>query len=449
MTTSSRRRALGTALIVMLMVVCFLAGYLVAAPADTQLDLGGIRSRVSHWVMAMRGDGGAAVDLSPQETFETALDELRDRYVEPIRDTDKLTYGALRGMLGALDDPYTEFMDPEEYQAFRQENKGQFEGIGAALGATKIERPVNQLRPPFRCPYCGRFITEYHKYHITVRSVFPEGPAFAAGLKAGDNIIRVDDKSTEGMSVSEAAGLIRGRAGTKVTLAVTREGEDEPVEIEITRARVDLPTVESKLLADKVGYIRLAVFNDHAERDLEKALRKLQEDNMRALILDLRHNPGGSLEACTRTAGFFVDDKEVVVYTKDRDREKRPYYAGDTAIRNSVPLAVLINEGSASAAEILAGTIRDYRTGTLFGTTTYGKGSVQTIVGLADGSALRITTSKWFLPNGDAIDDKGIKPDHVVELPEDEGYVKPLSDEDTQAKAAIEWLKAKVAQRTE
>ena len=450
MTTSSGRRAVGTALIAMLMVVCFLAGYLAAAPADSQLNLRGIRSRVSHLVMAMRGDGGVVADLSPQETFETALDELRSRYVEPIRDTESLTYGALRGMLAAVGDPYTEFMDPQEYQAFRQENKGQFEGIGATLAATKVEQPADQQLPPIRCPHCGLFITEYHKYHIAVRSVFPEGPAAPAGLKAGDHIIRVDDKSTEGMSVSEAASLIRGPAGSKVTLAVTREGVDKLIEIEITRARVDLPTVEHKMLPDKVGYIRLAVFNEHAERDIEKALRELQDDDMRALILDLRDNPGGSLEACTRTAGFFVDggDDKVVVYTKDRDRGKRPYHAGNTAIRNHLPLAVLINKGSASAAEILAGAVRDYDTGDLFGIATYGKGSVQTIVGLADGSALRITTSKWFLPNGDAIDDKGIKPDHVVELPEDERYIKPLSGEDTQAKAAIEWLKERVAQRT-
>lgn len=447
MTQSQRRRALGAAVICLLMVVCFLAGYLTAAPSDSQINVGKIKSRVSHWMTAMRGDG-VPLSLSPQEAFENALEELKVRYVEKIEDTDPLTYGALRGMLAALGDPYTEFMDPEEYQAFRQENKGQFEGIGAKLGATQIEQPADKQLPPVRCPYCGLLITEYHNYYITVMSVFPEGPAYAAGLKAGDNIIRVDDKSTEGMSVSEAASLIRGPAGSQVTLIITREGADKPIEVEITRARVDLPTVESKMLPDGVGYIRLTVFNDNAERDTEKALRSLQDDHMRALILDLRYNHGGSLEACTRTAGFFVGSDKVVVYTKDRDRDKRPYYGGETALQCTVPLAVLINKGSASAAEILAGAIRDYKVGTLFGTTTFGKGSVQTIVGLGDGSALRITTSKWLLPNLDLIDHKGIKPDHVVKLPEDKKYAEPLSPDDTQAQAAIDWLKTKVAQRT-
>lgn len=445
MNQSPSRRALGTALIGLLMLACFVAGYLSAAPYQEQRDGVGIKHRLASWMMAMRGDG-APVSLSPQDTFEHALEELSIRYVEQIEDTDRLTYGALRGMLAALGDPYTEFMDPEEYQAFRQENRGQFEGIGASLGATEIKQAADEHLPPIRCPYCRLFITEYHKYHITVQSVFPEGPAFAAGLKSGDIIIRVGDTATEGMSVSEAASLIRGPAGSTVTLTVTREDVAKPLEIEITRAQVDLPTVESKMLPDDIGYLRLAAFNDNAERDLEKALRKLQDDQMRALILDLRYNPGGSLEACTRTAGFFVGSK-VVVYTKERDHDKRPYYGGDTEVHNRVPLAVLINKGSASAAEILAGAIRDYKVGTLFGTTTFGKGSVQTIVGLGDGSALRITTSKWLLPKGDLIDQTGIKPDQVVELPEGKEFAERLSADDTQAKAAIDWLKTKVAQR--
>jgi carboxyl-terminal processing protease len=445
MSNAPSRRTVAVALVALLMVVCFLTGYLVAAPTR---NLSGLKSTVNHWVMAMRGDGGAgvSVDLSPEETFQSALDELTNRYVEPIKDADKLTYGALRGMLASLGDPYTEFMDPEEYQAFRQENKGQFEGIGAALGATEVETPAGEQLPPIRCPHCGLFITDYHTYRIVVRSVFPEGPAHTAGLQAGDIIIRVDDTVVDGMSVSEVATLIRGPAGSKVTLIVTREGEKEPIKVTITRARVDLPTVESKMLADHVGYIRLAVFNDNAERDVEKALRELKGEGMRALILDLRDNPGGSLDACTRTAGFFLGGDRVAVYTKDRDQDERPYYAGNTDFQSTVPLAVLVNKGSASASEILAGAIRDWRAGTLFGTTTFGKGSVQTIVGLADGSALRITTSKWLLPKHEAIDHKGIKPDHVVELPDKKEFAERLSADDTQAQAAVDWLKTKVAE---
>lgn len=386
------------------------------------------------------------VDLRPLETFGQVLKNIDNLYVAPVEDRSKLTYGAIRGMLAALEDPYTRFMEPEEYRAFQQENQGHFEGIGATIGLTEIKgnEDAAKVTPGLRCPACG---SEIHprRFRVTIIAPLPGSPATEAGVQAGDLILGIDDVSTEGMTLGDAVKRIRGERGTTVKLLLGREGASQPVLKEIVRGPIQVPTVETKMLEDGIGYMRLNYFYEDTGRSVEQGLEKLRSQNMRALLLDVRNNPGGLLNRCIDVVRHFVDE-EPVVYVQERGQPMHPFYGGERGKghRFEYPLVVLINKGSASASEILAGGIQDAKVGVLVGTTTHGKGSVQTVLPLKDGSALALTTSKWYTLGRRGIDHEGVKPDVVVEVPPE---ARLASAEDTQYQKALEMLRQQVAAR--
>lgn len=383
---------------------------------------GGLPERISF----LHG-GGTGRDLDPINTYSKVLQLARERfYGDQLKSDKQMTYNAIRGLLNSLDDPYTRFLDPEEYHALREENEGEFEGIGAQLdGQPTKEGYIRIVRP------------------------IPNGPAAKAGVKKGDMIMKVDGMSVVGQSVDEAVKHIRGKANSVVHLLIHRVGEAKPVDIAINRAPVQFEIVEYRMLPDKVtGYVSLAQFNEMSDRKIEAAVKDLQGQGMKALVLDLRGNPGGLLDAAIDVSSRFVPrGKGVVIIVEaggERDVRKtndRVKYLGD-----KFPLVLLVNRTSASASEIVSGAIKDNQAGTIIGTTTFGKGLVQTVVPLEDnGSACMITTAKYLTPSGKDINRSreqrgGVEPDITVEINEEEF----LKGKDPQLDKAMEVLHQKI-----
>ncbi len=322
---------------------------------------------------------------------------------------DELTYAVIRGLLESLDDEYTRFTPPEAAELVRERMEGTFEGIGAFVrendeGLTEIVRPMD-----------GQ-------------------PADQAGLQSGDVVIGVDGESVTDRTLDEVIALIRGPEGTDVTLTIRREGV-EPFDVTITRAFIEIPIVESEMLEEGVAYVHLTSFSANAEEQLAGALEELLAQNPEGLILDLRDNPGGFLDQSIAVADLFLPEG-VVLYERSRTQDIDEVYRSETGgIAEEIPLVVLINQGSASASEIVAGAIRDQDRGVLIGETTFGKGSVQLTHTLSDGSELRVTIARWYLPSEQSIDGNGIAPDIEVETPEDLG-----GENDGQLQRAIEYL---------
>jgi carboxyl-terminal processing protease len=376
-------------------------------------------------IFSVRPNGNGR-DLDPVNTYSKVLQMVKDRYYGdlPRGNPDvQLTYTAIRGMLSSLDDPYTRFLNPEEYRDLRQENDGSFEGIGAHLDP----RPTPQG-------------------YIKVVRPLPNGPAAKAGMKRGDLITKVDGKSVVGMTVDDAVKIIRGKAGTSVRLTVLHVGDPKPADVNIIRQPVEFEVVDSRMLEGNIGYIFLAQFNEMADPKIEQAIHDLERKGMKGLVLDLRGNPGGLLDAAIDIGSRFIPANKTVVIIEesggDRDARKtdpRKYLNGKW------PLVVLVNRTSASASEILAGALKDNNVATVVGTTTFGKGLVQTVVPLDDGSACMITTAKWLRPSGKDINRSretrgGVEPDVTVEINEDQ-WVK---GDDPQLKRAQELLHQRI-----
>ena len=336
-----------------------------------------------------------------------ALALVEQQYPEPKKTKD-LVYGAIQGAVGTLD-PHSSFMNPDEFRELQIETKGKFSGIGIEI--TLKDRI------------------------LTVVSPIEGTPAYQAGLKAGDQIVKINGTSCKNITLMEAVKLIRGPKGSKVTLTINREGFQHPKDVAITREIIPIRSVKARILDDGIGYVRITNFQDSTNRDLEAYLKKMKQRLVpfKGLVLDLRNDPGGLLEQAVRVSDEFLKSG-LIVYTEGRSRSQnmrfyaRPTEEGKVA---SIPLVVLINEGSASASEIVAGALKDQKRAVIVGTKSFGKGSVQTIIPLDDGSALRLTTALYFTPSGVTINDKGIKPDVVVkekELPKNES-LKQLRDE--------------------
>lgn len=339
-------------------------------------------------------------DLAPVETYRSTLDTIHSRYYGAMPTskeytTDQvLTYAAIRGMLGSLkNDRYTRFLTPGEYRDMMEENKGEFSGIGAHLDAQAKS--------------------------VIIQDTIEGSPARRAGLKAGDIIIKVDQTKTEGMRVDDAVKLIRGPRGTPVQLTISRKGSPKPLVFRIVRDTVELETVRSEVLPGNIGYIALTSFNDQSDRRFEKALASVQAKDLNGLIVDLRWNPGGLLEQAVAVGSHFVREGPIVWI---KERGGRPQSMEADSRRRSVgdiPVVILINRYSASASEIVAGAVKDNGVGTLVGTTTWGKGLVQTINPLpSDGSAVLITTHRYYTPAMVDINKKGIEPDIEVKVTE-------------------------------
>jgi len=444
-------------LVITLMVSSFLAGRqfesvaAVAAEAGLEYERDG-----SGLVAALFGlnEGGKAeiddISLQPLETFQEVLTHLRRQYVSQIEDERKMSYGAVRGMLAVLrdepfEDRYSRFMEPPEYRSFLEENEGHFGGIGAEIGVREIDvEEVPELKG-VRCPVCGSEISNPKRFQTVIIAPLPGSPAERAGIRAGDAILRIDDMPTAGITLGEVVQRIKGRPGTLVKLLVAHSGEAQPTEVQITRSVIQVRSVEWRLLPDRIGYLHISTFNDTTPDLVKEALADLRGQGMRALLLDLRNNAGGGLEVCVEVASQFIDDGPVV-YIQERGEERRARNAHPGTGRVEVPLVALVNVGTASSAEILAGVIQDYELGSLVGVKTFGKGLVQTVFPLRDGSALALTTARYFTPKLRDIDHRGISPNVVVEQPSSKEYVAPLGESDAQGAEALRLLKKALAE---
>ncbi len=327
--------------------------------------------------------------------------------------TEDRINGAIQGMVSAYGDPYTVFFPPVESAAFAEDISGNFSGIGMEVG----------LRDNV----------------VTVISPLPGTPAERAGLIAGDKVLKIDDKSTEGMQVDEAVRLIRGEKGTSVVLSMYREGDLEIREVTVTRDTIDIPTVKTEKIGD-VFIIRLFSFNAIAEMKMQEALREYTESGATSMILDMRGNPGGYLQSAVAIASYFLPTGKVVVreHYGENDEEKL-YRSQGRTLRSFAPekVVVLIDGGSASASEILAGALREHGVATLIGQDSFGKGSVQELVPLADGSSVKITVARWLTPEGISISDGGLKPDiKITRTPQ-----QRLDDVDPQEEAALKFIR--------
>ncbi|HDP69537.1 MAG TPA: S41 family peptidase [Actinobacteria bacterium] len=330
-------------------------------------------------------------DVPSLDLLKEAISEIRGNYVKEVSDEDMI-YGAIKGAAEFLGDPYTKYLTVEEAKSLGQEMSGEFDGVGLYVGLKDDK--------------------------ITVISPIEGTPADKAGIKTGDIIIEVDGKSTDGMSIDEAVSLIKGEEGTKVVLKVLRSNVKEPIDFEVIRKRIIIPNVISKILDGDIGYIRAHAFNQRIGSDIDTALEQLKSKNAKGIILDLRNNPGGILDGAVDVVSKFVETG-VVVTVRDKNEEIETHNTKGGA-DSDIPLVILVNGGSASASEIVAGAIQDHKRGILVGEQTFGKASVQSVIELSDGSRLIVTTAHYFTPNGRNIHEKGIKPDFVVEIGEDE-----------------------------
>ena len=332
------------------------------------------------------------------ELFADAISLIRNEYVEEV-DAKKIIYGAMKGMLSDLDD-YSQFMDPEEFEEIKSETKGEFGGVGTEIS----------LKDGI----------------LTVVTPIIGTPAEAAGIKPGDKIVKIDGKLTRDITLNEAVKQMRGKPGTSVTLTIWREKSQKILEIPIKRAIIKIKSIkDAEFIEDKIGYIKLIEFQENTARELEEALKKLESKGMDSLILDLRYNPGGLLEEAIAVAERFLPKDKVIVSIKSRAPADNVVFKSSGRFTHpGYPIILLVNEGSASASEIVSGALQDNKRALVMGTKTYGKASVQTVIPLKDGSALRLTTAAYLTPSGKLIKKQGIMPDVVVEQMESKGAVK-------------------------
>ncbi|MEI7497707.1 MAG: S41 family peptidase [Candidatus Falkowbacteria bacterium] len=335
---------------------------------------------------------------------------LKTDYVKQDTLNEKnLFYGAVRGLVAAAGDPYTIFLDPKDSKTFADDLAGTFEGIGAEIGIKKEQ--------------------------LVVIAPLPETPAEKAGLRAGDKILAIDKQATMGISVDEAVSKIRGKKGTVVTLIINRPGEDKNREIKITREVIIVKSVKTNLRKDGVMVITITSFNSDTALLFEKAVQEAEKTKPKAIILDLRNNPGGYLNTAVEVASNWIDSGPVVI-EQDSKKNRLEYPAVGLARLQKYKTVVLINQGSASASEIVAGALQDDSKARIIGAQSFGKGSVQTLEKLSDGSSLKVTIAQWLTPKGTNISEKGITPDQAVELTAAD-YEK---SKDPQMDAAIKWL---------
>ena len=339
----------------------------------------------------------AEAEVYPElKLFTEVMALVRSSYVEDVNAKD-LIYGAIKGMMDSLD-PHSGFMSPDQYKEMRVDTKGEFGGLGIQIGKKQGV--------------------------LTVISPIEDTPAYKAGIKAGDMIVKVNGESTEKMTLFEAVSKMRGPKGSKVVITIFRKGFKEPKDYSIVRDVILVKSVKSKVLEGSIGYIKITQFQERTAQDLETAIGELREKKITSLILDLRNNPGGLLESAVMVSEQFLPNKKLIVYIKDRSGDKKEYFTrGEEKLRN-IPMVALVNEGSASASEIVAGALKDWNRAILVGVTTFGKGSVQSVLSLSDGSGLRLTTARYYTPKGTSIQNTGITPDIVAKLKtgEDQGH---------------------------
>ncbi|HRZ86192.1 MAG TPA: S41 family peptidase [bacterium] len=345
--------------------------------------------------------GGTQELFEKLDVFTDAITIISRSYVVDV-DFKKLIYGALKGMMKSLDS-HSQFMDPDAYKEIQIETEGEFGGLG-------IE------------------ITIKDKY-LTVVTPLEGTPAYNAGIRPGDRVVKIDGESTEDITLNGAVKKLRGKPGTKVTILISRPSKKELMDFTLVRDIIKLESVkEPKILKGSIGYVRITQFQETTDEDLGKALAVLEKKGMKSLILDLRNDPGGLLQEAIDVSDRFIGGKRLIVYTKGRMAEQNVDFKGEgDGPAFPYPIVVLINGGSASGAEIVAGALQDYRRGVLLGEKSFGKGSVQSVIPLKDGSALKLTTAHYYTPRGRMIHGKGIDPDIAVNIPEQDEIKLMLS----------------------
>ncbi len=367
----------------------------------------------------------AAVSVEPttseQEAFRVfweAWHILEREFYGDLPNDQEMIYGAIRGVISDLDDQYTAFLDPKLAAVVREDMSGSFEGIGAVVNMNDNGQ-------------------------LEIVQTFGDKPAARAGLKPGDIVLAVGDTAIEEMSIFEAVALIRGPAGSVARLMIERQGIVEPFVVEVVREKIEIPVVESRILDDDIAYLKLSEFNAQATGKLKTHLQSLLAEKPRGLIFDLRDNPGGYLNVSVEIGSQFVGEGPILL-EKFKDDQDRDYPAqGGGLATDDVPLVVLVNGGSASASEIVAGAIQDTGRGILIGEQTLGKGSVQLSHHLSDGSELRVTIARWFTPNGRAIHEEGLTPDIQVDITDEDIE----AGRDPQLQRAIEYLQGLTSER--
>ncbi|MDD4878899.1 MAG: S41 family peptidase [Candidatus Omnitrophica bacterium] len=391
---------------VWLLIVLFaLSNCLFAASADTAKEQAPQKAEKTQTAPAAKAAPEKEEDIYKQlELFSDTLSIVRSEYVDDVK-SKTLIYGALKGMVQSLD-KYSEFMDPESYAEMKVETEGEFGGIGIEI-AIKDDL-------------------------LTVIAPIDDTPAFKAGVKAGDRIVKIGKDITRGITLVEAVKKLRGKPGTPVTITVLRESENKILDFTITRDTIKVKSIKNpRVLEDKIGYIKLSIFQERSARDLEDALVGLEKQGIDSLILDLRNDPGGLLNVAAEVSGKFLPTGEMIVYTKGRNnKQEMEFRVKDAKPRTDYPMVVLVDQGSASGSEIVAGALQDHKRAVLVGMKTFGKGSVQTVIPLTDGSAIRLTTSKHYTPSGRSIHGQGITPDIVVEFKPVKKEPAPKQDPD-------------------
>jgi carboxyl-terminal processing protease len=345
------------------------------------------------------------------DLFGEVLEKINKEYVDEIDQSEGMD-SAINGLLQSLD-PYSSYMSPEIFQEMQTETSGEFGGLGIEVsmeaGVVKVITPIDDT------------------------------PASKAGIKAGDYIVKIDNIQVQGKSLSEAVDLMRGLVGTDIELTVRRRGVKKALTFNITREIIEVQSVKSDLLENNIGYIRLTSFNDNSSNQIKKKIKKLKEnENLKAFILDLRNNPGGLLSQAIKISDFFLENGEIVSTKSRKKSENRKWFAKKGDITKGMTLIVMINYGSASASEIVAGALKDHKRAIILGENSYGKGSVQSIIPLKNKGAIRLTVAKYYLPSGKSISEVGVKPDIEVNEEGDDFRIK--TDTDNQLNYAIKLL---------
>ena len=395
-----------------IVVLCALALLVIGASFYFGVNVGKNATGISASV-ATPENPALNADLS---VFWETVGLIKEKYFDSanLKDQD-LLYGAINGVVKSLDDPYSDFFNPSDAKKFYEDLNGSFGGIGAEIGMKENE--------------------------IVVIAPLKNNPAEAAGLKAGDRIIKIDDTVTTNMSVESAVKIIRGEPGTDVRLLIFRNTWKEAKEFKITRKVVVVPTLDWEMKPDGIAYFRLYNFNANVPSlFFDSALKSLISDTT-GIVLDLRNNPGGFLDVATNLSGWFLPRGKIAVKERFHSAEEKNFYANGNQALVHIPIVVLVNEGSASASEILAGALRDIRGAKLIGEKTYGKGTVQEVDTLKDGSSIKISIAEWLTPSGYSINKKGLTPDIEVKITEDD--IK--NGKDPQLDKAIETLKTLIA----
>ena len=335
------------------------------------------------------------------DLFSEVLEKIQNEYVEEVDQTEVMD-SAINGVLQSLD-PYSAYMNPKIFEESQTETSGQFGGLGIEVtmeaGVVKVISPIDNT------------------------------PAAEAGVKAGDYIVKINNEQVQGKTLMEAVNLMRGPVGTTIKITIRRKGLKKAKVFEITREIIEIKSVVSKLVENKVGYLRLRAFNENSSNQLKKEISKIEKNkNLLGYILDLRNNPGGLLSQAIKISDFFLNDGEIVSTRGRKNRDNRKFFAKKGDKINGKPLIVLINNGSASASEIVAGALQDQKRAILLGETTFGKGSVQSIIPLRNKGAIRLTVSKYYLPSGKSISEVGVVPDIKVEEKEEDFSINTETD---------------------